>query len=190
MKIKDGEFVMPGDKLAIIEQFIPGDGTYDDDGTIKSTVLGNVAINPKKKTLSVKSKSGQPAVLKVGDYIYGQVTDVKPQRVAVNIDRNTDTTRPLALPYMGSIHISKAKKGYLDKLTDAFRIGDIIKAEVIKVNGENIDLSTTSPDTGVLKAMCTRCRGFMHTTGKNNELQCNVCNKKEKREVSNEYVNK
>ena len=42
------KIVMPGDKLGIIEQYVPGEGTYDDDGEIKSSVLGNVKINQKK----------------------------------------------------------------------------------------------------------------------------------------------
>ena len=54
MSMKDGEIVMPGDKLGIIEQYLPGYGTYDDEGDIKSAVLGNVKINQKKKIISVK----------------------------------------------------------------------------------------------------------------------------------------
>ncbi len=180
---------MPGDKLAIIEQFIPGNGTYNDNGTIKSAVLGNVDFNCKNKTLSVKTKSSEPAILKKGDNIYGQIIDVKTQRATVKIEKIVNNTRSLALPYTGSIHISKVKNEYLDNITDAFRIGDIIKAEVVKINRDNVDLSTNSSNCGVLKAMCTRCRSYMHTTNKTNELQCNICNKKEKRKVSNEYVN-
>lgn len=178
---------MPGDKLGIIEQYLPGYGTYENDGDIESSVLGNVII--KRKIISVEPKSGSPATLKVGDRVYGQITDVKPQRVNVNIDRLENTQRDLSLPYMGSIHISKAKEGYIDKISDAFRIGDIIKAEVVKITGDNVDLSTVSPDCGVIKAMCTRCREYMTTTIKRNELRCKRCNKKERREVSRDYVN-
>ena len=123
MKVKDGDFVMPGDVLGIIEQFLPGEGTYDNEGYIKSSILGNVQINSKMKTISVMPKSGKPALLEVGDTVYGQITDVKAQRVNVNIDRLKNTTRPLALPYIGAIHISQVKEGYLDKLTDAFKLG-------------------------------------------------------------------
>ena len=189
MKVKDGDFVMPGDVLGIIEQFLPGEGTYDNEGYIKSSILGNVQINSKMKTISVMPKSGKPALLEVGDTVYGQITDVKAQRVNVNIDRLKNTTRPLALPYIGAIHISQVKEGYLDKLTDAFRIGDIIEATVVKITGYYFDLRTIDRECGVLKAMCTRCRGYMQTTEKENELQCKRCSKKEKREVSTNYVN-
>ena len=55
--------------------------------------------------------------------------------------------------------------------------------------GDNVDLATMDEDCGVLKAMCTRCRDYMNTTQKENEVQCRTCKKKEKREVSINYVN-
>ena len=189
MDVEDERIVMPGDKIGIIEQYIPGEGTYDDDGDIKSSVLGNININQKKRIISVDSKLGKPAVLKKGDIIYGQITDIKPQRANVNIECIKDNPRPLALPYMGAIHVSQAKKNYLEKLNDAFRIGDIIQAKVIKITGDNVDLSTTDKECGVLKAMCTRCRDYMHTTNKKEEVRCKSCNRKEKRKISNEYIN-
>ena len=112
MKIEEDKIVMPGDKLGIVEQYLPGDGTYDDDGDIKSSVLGNVKINQKMKVISVVSDA-KPALLKVGDVIYGQITDLKSQRANVKIECIKDNARPLALPYMGAIHISQAKKDYL-----------------------------------------------------------------------------
>lgn len=180
---------MPGDKIGIIEQYLVGKGTYEDNGDIKSSVLGNVQIDSKMKSISVNAKSNQPTLLKVGDFVYGQITDIKTQRATVDIDCLTDNSRPLALPYIGAIHISQAKSEYLDKLTDAFRIGDIIKAKVVKITGDNVDLTTVDEECGVLKAMCTRCRDYMNTTQKENEVQCRTCNKKEKREISIDYVN-
>lgn len=139
MSIEEEQIVMPGDKLGIIEQYLPGEGTYDDNGEIKSSVLGNVKINQKMKVISVESDA-KPALLKVGDVVYGQITDIKPQRANVKIDCIKDNARPLALPYMGAIHISQAKKDYLEKLSDAFRIGDIVQAKVVKITGDNVDL--------------------------------------------------
>ena len=188
MNIEEDQIVMPGDKLGIIEQYLPGEGTYDDDGEIKSSVLGNVKINQKMKVISVESDA-KPALLEVGDIVYGQITDIKPQRANITIECIKDNGRPLALPYMGAIHISQAKKDYLEKLSDAFRIGDIVQAKVVKVTGDNVDLSTVNDDCGVLKAICTRCRDYMHTTSKENEVQCNTCNKKERRKVSQNYIN-
>ena len=188
MNVGENQIVMPGDKIGIIEQYFPGDGTYEDNGDIKALVLGNVKINQKRKIISVQSNV-KPALLKVGDVVYGQITEIKSQRVLVKIDSIKDNDRQLALPYVGAIHISKAKKDYLGRISDAFRIGDIIQGKVIKVTNENVDLSTVDNDCGVLKAMCTRCRGYMHVTHKRNELQCYRCKKRERRKVSRNYIN-
>ncbi|WP_409200175.1 exosome complex RNA-binding protein Csl4 [Methanobrevibacter sp. DSM 116169] len=187
MKVESGDFVMPGDFLGIIEQFLPGDGTYDDEGNIKSNIIGNVSIENKK--ISVIAKTDEPSILKINDKIYAQVSDLRGQRALININNIKDIDRQLALPYLGAIHISQVKKGYLEKLTDAFRIGDIIEAEVVKITGDSVDLNTFDGECGVVKAMCTRCRSYMKTTPQENELECENCGKKERREISNNYVN-
>ena len=96
-------------------------------------------------------------------------------------------SREFALPYKAAIHISQVTKGYLDRLNEAFRIGDIIEAEIIKVMGDNVDLTTIEDNCGVIKAMCTRCRNYMKPS-KRNELYCERCNHKEKRKISSNYV--
>ncbi len=49
MKVKSGDFVMPGDVLGVSEQFLPDKWTYDDEGYIRASVLGTVDINSSKK---------------------------------------------------------------------------------------------------------------------------------------------
>ena len=74
-----------------------------------------------------------------------------------------------------------------DKLTDDFRIGDLIQAKVTKVMGvDNADLTTAENELGVLKAMCTNCRHFMNKIGKK-EVKCPNCGRKETRNISSNY---
>jgi exosome complex component CSL4 len=185
MNIEQGDFVMPGDVLGVSEQYLPGDWTYEDGGYIKSAVIGNISIN--KREIVIIPKTTTPLLLKVGDTIVGQITDIKGQRAMVDIQASIDSTRELALPYSGAIHISQVKNGYLEKLTDAFRIGDIIEGKIIKIIGDNVDINTEDPENGVLKAMCSRCRKFMVPTENSNVLYCEPCNRKEKRKVSSNY---
>jgi len=187
MKVKSGDFVMPGDVLGVSEQFLPDKWAYDDGGYIKAAVIGTVDISPSKKKISIIPSSGNPAVLNVGDSIYGEITDVRGQRAMINVQKMKGVDRKLALPYMAAIHISQVKKGYLDKLTDAFRIGDVIEAKVSKIMGDNLDLNTEDREDGVVKAICTRCRAYMVPTTRNDELYCEVCDRKEKRKISSNY---
>jgi exosome complex component CSL4 len=161
---ESGDLVMPGDFLAVSEQFLPGQGAYDDDGFIKSTTSGNVSINVKTKEISVISKSGGPLLLKKGDIVYGQIRDLRGQRALVDIQTKKDCDRSFALPYKAAIHISQVNKGYLDRLTEV------------------------NDNCGVIKAMCTRCRHYMKPSKNTNELFCENCNRKEKRKLSFNYA--
>ena len=186
MKVKSGDFVMPGDVIGISEQFLPDEWTYDEGGYIKAAVLGKVDINNSNKSISVVPPNN-PNLLGIGDIVFGQITDVRGQRAMIDVQKAKNTDRGLALPYMAAIHISQVKQGYLDRLTEAFRIGDLIEAKVSKIMGDNLDLNTSDKECGVIKAMCTRCRAFMIPTEKKDELYCEVCNRNEKRKVSSEY---
>ena len=52
--------------------------------------------------------------------------------------------------------------------------------------GDNLDLNTEDITSGVVKAMCTRCRTFMDPCNES-EVYCPVCDRKEKRKVSKNY---
>lgn len=186
MKVNEGEVAMPGDVLGVSEQFMTDQWTYEENGYIKAAVMGEVAIDNKNKKIDIIPKSSVPTVLKRGDLVFGQITDVRGQRALVNVEALKDSKRSLAFSYMGAIHISQAQKGYLDRLTEAFRIGDIIQASVAKVTGDSLDLGTSNNEEGVLKAMCTRCRTFM-IPYERNILICPNCENKEKRKISSNY---
>ncbi|MDI9618617.1 exosome complex RNA-binding protein Csl4 [Methanothermobacter sp.] len=187
MKVKSGDIVFPGDFLAVSEEALPSEGTYDDNGEIKSLVVGEVARDDKKKSIKVISKFSTPPVIRAGSRVIGEVIDLKGQRALVRIHSIKGNRRALATYFVGGVHVSQAKKGYLSKLTEAFRIGDIVEARVTKVMGlDGIDLQTSSRDLGVIKAMCTRCRHFMEMNGRD-EVKCPNCENREKRKLSANY---
>jgi len=187
MKAKSGDFVLPGDILGVTEEFVSSKWTYEEEGKIKSLVVGNVSINDRNKEISIVPKTGTPPSLEVGKIVIGEVSEVRGQRASVKIDKIKNDNRDLVTGFMGIIHISQAQKGYLSKLTEAFRIGDLVEAKVIKIFGlDNIDLTTVEDELGVLKAMCTICRHFMIKTGKN-EVYCENCDRKERRKISSHY---
>ncbi|MEN4006100.1 MAG: exosome complex RNA-binding protein Csl4 [Methanobacteriaceae archaeon] len=187
MKAKSGDFVLPGDILGVTEEFVPSKWTYEEEGKIKSLVVGTVSINNRNKEISIVPKTGIPPSLEVDKIVVGEVLEVRTQRASVKIDKIKDDDRDLVTSFTGGIHISQAQKEYLSKLTEAFRIGDLVEAKVVKIFGlDSVDLSTVEDELGVLKAMCTRCRHFMIKTGKN-EVCCENCEKKERRKLSSRY---
>ncbi|MDD3984906.1 MAG: exosome complex RNA-binding protein Csl4 [Methanobacterium sp.] len=187
MKTKSGDFVLPGDALGVTEEFIPSEWTYEDEGKIRSLVAGKVSVDNKNKKISIIPKTSSPSIIRNGVVVVGQVSDVRGQRALIKLDSIKDNSRGLVTSFSGGIHISQAQKGYVAKLTDAFRIGDLIEAKVTKIMGiDNVDLTTAEDELGVLKAMCTKCRHYMKQTNKN-EVECPNCGNKERRNLSSKY---
>jgi exosome complex component CSL4 len=187
MKAKSGDFVLPGDILGVSEEFVPSQWTYEDEGMIKALVVGTVSVDEKNKKIAIVPKTGVPPALEAGKVVVGEIAEVRGQRASLKINKIKGDNRALVTSFMGGIHISQAQKGYLSKLTEAFRIGDIVEAKVTKVMGlDSVDLKTADDELGVLKAMCTKCRHFMEKTDKN-EVVCLNCGRKERRKLSVHY---
>jgi exosome complex RNA-binding protein Csl4 len=49
----ENNWVLPGDKIAVIEEFLPDETCYEQDGGIYSKILGRVVTDPKKHKISV-----------------------------------------------------------------------------------------------------------------------------------------
>lgn len=182
--LEKGDFVLPGELVGTTEEFRPGDGTSVIGGDIYSTATGNVFIDRKARVVSVKPNTLTPNILKVGDIIYGRITDVRESGAMVEIagiegkeNREIVNLRP------GDIHVSNVKDSYVKRLSDEFRPSDIIRARVIDV--ERMRLTTVEDSLGVVKAYCSNCRGELVLEGK--KLKCPACNMTETRKISTEY---
>lgn len=186
MKTKSGDFVLPGDALGVTEEYVPADWTYEDGDKIRSLVAGIVSVDNKNKQISIIPKTSSPSLLKNGTVIFGQISEVRGQRALMKIEGIKDTNRALTTSFSGGIHISQAQKGYVSKLTDEFRIGDLIEAKVTKIIGlDNVDLTTAENELGVIKAMCTNCRHYMKKLSKNEVICPNCGRKREKKSFFN-----
>ena len=179
-----GGFVLPGEIVGTTEEFKPGPGTVISAGDIYSTATGNVIIDRKVRIVSVKPNTLTPNILKVGDIVYGKITDVRESGAMVEvagIEGKED--REIVNSRLGDIHVSNVRDSYVKRLSDEFRPSDIIRAKVIDT--ERIRLTTAEDSLGVVKAYCSNCRGELELEGK--KLKCPVCNMTETRKISTEY---
>ena len=48
---KEGELVLPGDYLGVIEEYLPSDGVKEENGNLIATRAGRVRINMEKMDL-------------------------------------------------------------------------------------------------------------------------------------------
>ena len=75
---------IPGEKIASIEEYLPGENTFEDDESIRATTIGEISLDSSERLASVNSQT-QITVPKVGDIIIGVVEANLPSMIAIMI---------------------------------------------------------------------------------------------------------
>lgn len=181
----ESEIVFPGDELGVAEQFMPGPGTYEEDGKVYAAWLGEATLDPKEFTAKVTPRTTTPATFEEGDLVIGRVVSLRKSFASVEIKaKAADPDREPISEARGTLHISKISKDYIDQIEDAFRIGDIIRGRVIEVEPA-VQLLTKDDELGVLLARCPKCRTVMETKG--HGLVCPDCDWKSRGKLAADY---
>ena len=180
---KSGLFVVPGDRLGVIEEFTSGPGTYVEDGTIHSKVTGRTLLDMLNKQVSVYPIIKTATVPQVGNIIIGMVSAVKNKNAVLTIFQVGDKT--LSGAFKGMLHISGVSHSYVDNMFDVCKAGDIMRAKVISTANRSFFLSTADRDLGVIYALCSRC-GYVLQPG-NRGMGCSKCGNVEGRKLSPDY---
>lgn len=180
------KLVLPGDFLTTEEEFFAGKNTFENgSGKIYSTSIGLAEFKEKERKVEVKQKKSLN-LLDAGSVITGQVILVKDSRLVISIlkaEKNGEKKIPLNSSAV--LLISNVSQGFVKNLRDEFRVGDIIKAKVISVSPQSIEVTTSYSDLGVIKAYCVKCRNALELSGR--ELKCRNCGSVEGRKISSDY---
>lgn len=181
-KIKETE-VFPGDKLAVIEEYNDGKGTYQVDGEVRSTEMGKSSLNEEKRAVEVKKRTPEILVTKEGMIIIAAVGSVARRDARVDIF-NLDG-KNIHPTYSGVIHISNISRDYIKNIDMAYRSGDTIKAKIINTKNRLNQLTTADPELGAVYAYCSRCGGLLEK--KQGKLTCPDCGRIERRKTARNY---
>jgi len=182
--MKDKKIVMPGETLATTEELVAGEGTFEEDGVIKASRLGEYVVDKKYRTAIVKPLTDIPTILKVGDNVFAEVKNVKSQMVIADVVHVINKHRTIAGNITGTIHVSEISRGYVKDATTEYKAGDVVRAKVIQVS-PSLQLSTKGDKLGVIRALCSNCRTLLQKNGK--ILECRNCGNKEKRKIAVDY---
>jgi len=180
---RTGKKVLPGDEVAIAEEYMSGEGTYEKDGKIFARAVGELDLDAREKLAKV-ILDNPPVVLQEGDLVIGEVTDAKPAMAIVNVLAQEGRDRAVSSETLASVHVSKLSSSYVEDAGDVMRPGDIIRAQVIQVD-PSVQLSTAGPHFGVIRALCGRCRNPMERKGRS--LYCEHCDRSENRKLADDY---
>ncbi len=184
-------FVVPGDLLAVIEEYFPGEGTYvlEERGEIRAAVAGHPFIDVRARRLNVRPAGRTPKVPKRGSTVYGYVSMVPRDDLA--LVRTTMEYPLLKIRelewFPGILHISQASDKYVNSIYQVVRLGDIVKAQVLNSKPPYI-LSIRQPSYGVVAALCSRCGALLEKRPGTHLLICPRCGNKESRKTSPSYM--
>ncbi|MCJ2511843.1 MAG: exosome complex RNA-binding protein Csl4 [Candidatus Thermoplasmatota archaeon] len=181
---KTEKWVLPGDEVAQAEEYIAGEGTYEDkNGRVYSSARGILEVDESEKVVKVVPDN-PPIVLVEGDTVIANVMDVKPAMVICTIVSQEKKRRAVSSENLAAIHVSKIASSYVEDARDLIRPGDLIRGSVIQAL-PSVQLTTSGPHLGVLRALCPSCRESMDMKGE--KLYCERCERTETRKITDDY---
>ena len=180
----EAKMVLPGDEIATAEEFEPGEGTYEKNGLVFAATPGVLVLDPGNHVARVRAFN-PPAELRVGDIVYGVIDDIRGMMATANILAIHGRARQISGESEGTIHISNVSEDYTEDIHDKFRLGDVIRAKVVQVK-PSVQLTTAESDLGVVKAVCSVCRGPLEL--RDRDLYCPRDERTEQRKLAADYA--
>jgi len=180
---KSGHIVLPGERLGVIEEFIPDSGTYVKDSVIYSKIVGHALMDLLNKRVSVYPLLNGAVTPKVGATVLGQVGNAQSDNALVRIFKVGN--KKISGVFGGILHISDVSDRYINSMNEVCRSGDIIRAKVISEKNQIFHLSTQDKNLGILYGFCSRCSNVMDLD--RYEMRCPKCGSIEKRKTAIDY---
>lgn len=180
---KSGRLVVPGERLGVIEEFIPDAGTYVKDGVIYSKVIGHILIDLVHKRVSIYQLAHGAKVPATGSTVLGQVSSAQAETANVRIfEIGNEEVNGV---FTGILHVSDVQMRYVDSMFDVCKAGDIIRANVISEKNRTYHLSTKDKNLGVVYGFCSNCGSLLEP--KRQGMHCSKCGRVERRKTAADY---
>ena len=167
---------IPGEKIASIEEYLPGNNTFEDNDSIRATTIGEINLNSSERSASINRQT-QITVPKVGDIVIGVVEANLPSMIAIKIKYvngrkvNSDLECICVTRHIRKKNIALAQ--------------DVVKAEIISHINGTIHASIDSPELGVLFTKCRKCFGTV--VKMRDAVKCKDCGWIDDRKLSAEF---
>ena len=167
---------IPGEKIAQIEEYLPGNNTYEDNDVIRATTIGDINLDSVERLASI-NRQKQITVPKVGDIIIGVVEANLPSMIAIMIKFvngkkvNSDLECVCVTRHIRKKNIALAK--------------DVVKVKIISHINGTIHASIDSEDLGVLFTKCRKCFGTV--VKMRDAVKCKDCGWIDDRKLSSDF---
>jgi exosome complex component CSL4 len=175
--------VFPGEKLAVIEEYSDGRGTYQLDGDVRSSEIGFTRHNAETRSVLVDKCTPEILVPLEGMEAVAEVGSVA--RKDARVDIFMLDGRHVHPTYSGVVHISDISTEYVKNIDMALRSGDVVKGKIVNTRNRLNQMTLASPDYGVVYAYCSRCGGLLEMS--QGKLTCPDCGRIERRKTARSY---
>lgn len=180
---ESGQFVVPGKRLGVIEEFIAGPGTYVEHGTIYSKTTGRTLLDMQNKKVSVYPLVHAVSTPRIGSTAIGQVSNVRNKKAVLRI--SSIGKKSLSGFFTGILHISDVSPSYIETMYGVCKPGDLMRAKVVSDLNRTYHLSTEDKNLGVIYAFCSRCGHLLQL--RREKMRCPECGNVETRKVAQDY---
>jgi exosome complex component CSL4 len=175
--------VLPGDQLAISEEYLPGPNTFDDGGLIRALSVGTASKDASRREVSVRA-SVPAKVLKVGDYVVGRVEVAQTSSAGVRIYYVNG--KPNDNGFTGSVvtKTGRPERGSRPR-GPPVKLGDLVRCRVHSLVNGIVHLSIVDDHSGVLYALCGNCGRPL--LGAGSRVKCDECGSVEDRKLADDF---
>jgi len=176
--------VVPGDALCVIEEFLPGPGTYEYNGVVRAALVGSTIADLNTRVINVKPRIREPILPRRGSIVYGIIVLIREEYAIVRLVSDVSGIK-YHTSFTAILHISQVTDKFIKDLFEVLRMGDIVKAKVLN-DSIPYNISIKDPKLGVVLAFCGRC-GSLLKFESGDLLKCPACGNSERRKVSADY---
>ena len=167
---------IPGERIASIEEYLPGENTFEDNDMIRATTIGNINLDSTERLASINSQT-QITVPKVGDVIIGVVEANLPSMIAILIKYINGKKVVADLECICVTRHLRKKNIALAQ--------DVVKVEIISHINGTIHASIDSEELGVLFTKCRKCFGTV--VKMRDAVKCKDCTWIDDRKLSSDF---
>jgi len=169
--------VLPGDEIAVIEEYEAGNNACADEHVVRATVIGETETDQKKRLVNVKNYK-TTSIPEKGDIVIGTVEAVMGSMIAVLI--NYINSKPVK----SQVECICATRSLRKK--NVALVKDLVKLKIIGHLNGAIHASIQEPELGVLFTKCRKCG--MDVKPLRDIIKCVECGWTDDRKLSSDFL--
>ena len=169
--------VLPGDKIAVIEEYEAGNNACDDGHIVRATVVGESEIDKKERVVNVKNQN-ITSIPETGDIVIGTVEAVMGSMMAILIKYiNGKPVKSQVECICPTRNIRKRNVAL---------VKDVVKLKIIGHLNGAIHATIQDPSLGVLFTKCRKCG--MDVKPLRDIIKCVECGWTDDRKLSSDFL--